>query len=317
MRKAFPQPSCCADFQYFNGAATYSLRKANTGYSIPIRWKNFNGAATYSLRKARNMSETEVFIKTSMGPQHTRCGKCICSVPPGTFSRLQWGRNILVAESRRKYVLMLDFICGLQWGRNILVAERRRKWICPEPLGASLQWGRNILVAERRTTSPTRGATRNTSMGPQHTRCGKSKARHATPPARHFNGAATYSLRKVAYCHASAHCIINFNGAATYSLRKGFHRSSFASDSRYFNGAATYSLRKVQEHIADHICCNHFNGAATYSLRKVCHTSGYFLESILLQWGRNILVAESSSSALTRQSTLQLQWGRNILVAES
>ena len=61
--------------------------------------------------------------------------------------RLQWGRNILVAES-----IFIFFHTGmvtvLQWGRNILVAESSGAVIRACEVDGTLQWGRNILVAE-------------------------------------------------------------------------------------------------------------------------------------------------------------------------
>ena len=109
----------------FNGAATYSLRKARTPDSFPPRTGGFNGAATYSLRKVgRSHVLPAVGAVASMGPQHTRCGKLSTSLSlrspcrsfngAATYSlRKARGPRGLAGDCRR-----------LQWGRNILVAER-------------------------------------------------------------------------------------------------------------------------------------------------------------------------------------------------
>ena len=66
----------------------------------------------------------------------------------------------------------------LQWGRNILVAERMMPPMVLKPL-CQLQWGRNILVAESLVSVPTTLFPHIASMGPQHTRCGKAHAETA------------------------------------------------------------------------------------------------------------------------------------------
>ena len=156
-------------------------------------------------------------------------------------------------------------------------------------------------------------------MGPQHTRCGKPGYAAASPsrPTAHFNGAATYSLRKAGGAQYGGRRRIYFNGAATYSLRKAVQAARAAARrktsmgpqhtrcgkctadctparrGRHFNGAATYSLRKVQGGGGPAGRGLHFNGAATYSLRKAASSNRTSLSNCLLQWGRNILVAES------------------------
>ncbi len=87
-----------------------------------------------------------------------------------TCCMLQWGRNILVAEScarrppcpcirrfngaatyslRKDEILEIDTFgqFALQWGRNILVAESGQHALVAQ-YAVELQWGRNILVAE-------------------------------------------------------------------------------------------------------------------------------------------------------------------------
>ena len=59
---------------------------------------------------------------------------------------LQWGRDLLVAESGSA-VGPVTVSGMLQWGRDLLVAER--EIVAPSPVLATvLQWGRDLLVAE-------------------------------------------------------------------------------------------------------------------------------------------------------------------------
>ena len=158
----------------------------------------------------------------------------------------------------------------------------------------------------------------------------------------------------------------SFNGAATCSLRKGqtnFHllcQTLLASmgpqlvrcgkkkkgGSGRVGGAASMGPQLVR---CGKRCASPpgssvnscFNGAATCSLRKGSRTSYASLAHLMLQWGRNLFVAERSppSSRRTadwsfngaatcslRKAALRggllrcvtmLQWGRNLFVAES
>ena len=156
-----------------------------------------------------------------MGPQLYRCGNdSTTTTGLAWVASLQWGRNFIVAETRRPprnsiYRLML------QWGRNFIVAETRlaasiihdallgfngaatlslRKpgaMNCKDCDKEALQWGRNFIVAE--TTMATRRPAHNdpASMGPQLYRCGNNTATYGSSrKPTSFNGAATLSLRK-------------------------------------------------------------------------------------------------------------------------
>ena len=157
-----------------------------------------------------------------------------------------------------------------------------------------------------------------------------------------------------------------FNGAATCSLRKALVLTGRHGRACGFNGAATCSLRKEeggncnkQEVIASmgpqlvrcgkegyrQFCAarpDGFNGAATCSLRKGLDEVTGPGAPAMLQWGRNLFVAERSQEVtdmgldpeasmgpqLVRCGKSQrawgggapdppLQWGRNLFVAES
>ncbi len=106
-----------------------------------------------------------------MGPQHESCGKVAVMVDVVRIDRLQWGRNMRVAE-RCIRMMPASPLSRLQWGRNMRVAESiiTALAVCSEPL---LQWGRNMRVAES-LLDPLVGSERHdASMGPQHESCGK------------------------------------------------------------------------------------------------------------------------------------------------
>ena len=155
------------------------------------------------------------------------------------------------------------------------------------------------------------------SMGPQLYRCGNAMRGRGSHASRcSFNGAATLSLRKFVIAVLPYHRDQASMGPQLYrcgNLRiwgraiMGDHASmgpqlyrcgNFAvissrlSHRLGFNGAATLSLRKStgQRTLRRRNRC--FNGAATLSLRKSSSLVVGISSFILLQWGRNFIVAE-------------------------
>ena len=105
-----------------------------------------------------------------MGPQLDSCGRPWQCRQVGHEQRLQWGRNLTVAEGGgargsegiasqasmgpqldscgRRYIDgEISALIKLQWGRNLTVAEGvgYRQMLL---YGIRLQWGRNLTVAE-------------------------------------------------------------------------------------------------------------------------------------------------------------------------
>ncbi len=87
----------------------------------------------------------------------------------------------------------------------------------------------------------------------------------------------------------------SFNGAATWKSRKVFPKCKAGEIlGTGFNGAATWKSRKAVSPSSSSLEYIGFNGAATWKSRKD------FIESImqsglaLLQWGRDLEVAEST-----------------------
>ena len=183
----------------FNGAATYSLRKAAACLSASARRRGFNGAATYSLRKVREEFDSG-----------------------DVMTQLQWGRNILVAES-----------CSRPYSRN----SRTRASMGPQHTRCGKPGGEDVHAGDNPA-----------SMGPQHTRCGKLHLQRAARDV--FAASMGPQHTRCGKCGCGSRRFRQmrcFNGAATYSLRKAAARWSPSSWRRRFNGAATYSLRKVPD----------------------------------------------------------------------
>ena len=206
----------------------------------------------------------------------------------------------------------------LQWGRNFIVAEICHRASVTVRAGAWLQWGRNFIVAE---IWPCWGVWRRralASMGPQLYRCGNADHKRATCERRcSFNGAATLSLRKSVPGLGLRVPARGFNGAATLSLRKcsamGYvccltiklqwgrnfivaemSHTSCGSTRRCpsFNGAATLSLRKWRHRPQQGLKRHASMGPQLYR----CGNSQFPIDApvviVLLQWGRNFIVAE-------------------------
>ena len=209
-------------------------------------------------------------------------------------------------------------------------------------VGVRLQWGRDLSVAE----------------GPA---AGKS-----TPvPGPRFNGAATFRSRKVVWRVLATPHDLALQWGRDLSVAEGFQPSglswwhdtlqwgrdlSVAEGCRTrrtarpcsgFNGAATFRSRKDYGSVVGGVGHPSFNGAATFRSRKVTLlviAAGLFL---VLQWGRDLSVAEGrgprrqrrrgpqasmgprpfgrgrhTPGRLSSTAPRQLQWGRDLSVAE-
>ena len=86
----------------FNGAATFRSRNVGATRSSCERIRRFNGAATFRSRNARARALCQARRSASMGPRPFGRGMRFSS-PDLSLSRLlQWGRDLSVAECRRR-----------------------------------------------------------------------------------------------------------------------------------------------------------------------------------------------------------------------
>ena len=86
-----------------------------------------------------------------------------------------------------------------------------------------------------------------------------------------------------------------FNGAATWKSRKVARARNRRSNQGCFNGAATWKSRKANKTNLLGNAPPSFNGAATWKSRKELYNSIRKMRPRLLQWGRDLEVAESPS----------------------
>ncbi len=255
---------------------------------------SFNGAATYSLRK----------VRSSM-------------LPSGVRRMLQWGRNILVAES---------------WAHSGNADVRKQ-----------LQWGRNILVAESLSLDLCTIIQLPASMGPQHTRCGKHGIVSTLGrPGSCFNGAATYSLRKALrpWIWQRRWSALQWGRNILVAERRPrgrrrcsnhmwlqWGRNILVAESTAANSRPPISrplqwgrnilVAESQPCPNLHLALWRLQWGRNILVAESETGETFFNLAAELQWGRNILVAESSMELYPRSISSRLQWGRNILVAES
>ena len=183
----------------------------------------------------------------------------------------------------------------LQWGRNILVAERRFGSISTLSID-QLQWGRNILVAESPEAPSVTDRNSVASMGPQHTRCGKLADMEKDLVLLRASMGPQHTR-----CGKAAPALLGGRGGGVASMGPQHTRcgkkSGAGEPTRYggcFNGAATYSLRKVVHLPAQLRPCLASMGPQHTRCGKAADGFEQALPEMALQWGRNILVAEST-----------------------
>ena len=130
-------------------------------------------------------------------------------------------------------------------------------------------------------------------MGPRPFERGNPKPHiSARPAVTHFNGAAPFRARKLAY--------ISRNGAFHDVLQWGRALSSAEIESSAMAGVIT----------------GYFNGAAPFRARKYVVVRDAQGRVVALQWGRALSSAEIFSPWLPPRCRSLLQWGRALSSAE-
>ena len=178
----------------FNGAATFRLRKAELGHQVVDDPAASMGPQPFGCGRRITARPSPPVPHASMGPQPFGCGRAVRSIWRPSGLRLQWGRNLSVAEGPvvARGGHLPDASMGPQpfgCGRTTTTKKKSRPRSAsmgPQPFGCGrlgigrrgprrgdqLQWGRNLSVAEGQC------APLNTAI------------------AHRFNGAATFRLRK-------------------------------------------------------------------------------------------------------------------------
>ena len=299
----------------FNGAATCSLRNvarlekritdwtASMGPQLVrcgmlVFWWLMNSKT--SLQWGRNLfvaecgdgrPEADHGVAASMGPQLVRCGMQIGVLHVAAESALQWGRNLFVAECN-SYANLISLPIQASMG--------------PQLVRCGMADTRHLPLHRQRA-----------SMGPQLVRCGMSSppaARRSASPC--FNGAATCSLRNVRlWCDAGG---LHPASMGPQLVRCGMRARPRQRDDSTQASMGPQLVRCGMRAAVGRIGSNDpasmgpqlvrcgmkpggrllsahsdsFNGAATCSLRNAGMVFCTACASIMLQWGRNLFVAE-------------------------
>ena len=208
-----------------------------------------------------------------MGPQLVRCGmrsiRVFRPMPPISFNGAATCslRNVPCAST----ISSRD--TDLQWGRNLFVAE------CPR---AAYQASCSYSAFNGAATCSLRNA--GTPV-------------HATAAHPAFNGAATCSLRNVREHH-------QHRGAGRKpSMGPQLVRCGMMSTITIWPMSMRPSMGPQLVRCGmrgavggDAVRPQSFNGAATCSLRNVCVPMESIIATLILQWGRNLFVAECRQS---------------------
>ena len=132
-----------------------------------------------------------------------------------------------------------------------------------------------------------------------------------------FNGAATLSLRKPLRCLPNLVRVALLQWGRNFIVAETRSPPTTTGYCSGFNGAATLSLRKRQPPRHTPTPTSSFNGAATLSLRKLWGGPGQ-RGSIPASMGPQLYRCGNLYTLITGLDTfLLLQWGRNFIVAET
>ena len=255
----------------------------------------------------------------SMGPQLVRCGKRATwwsSTRPTT--RFNGAATCSLRKGADRFVSTIRNV-KLQWGRNLFVAESDLARLLVDVAGVASMGPQ--LVRCGKTPGGTVGIGKQpvASMGPQLVRCGKPlQARQYTVIPESFNGAATCSLRKdLRQCSPTGRRSVASMGPQLVRCGKADIDDAGSMGLQRFNGAATCSLRKGRPAAGGRTAWPRFNGAATCSLRKGCGGYGNGRRGGWASMGPQLVRCGKMRRVGPRTGLPQkLQWGRNLFVAE-
>ena len=112
----------------------------------------------------------------SMGPQLDSCGKAGGGRKNRAAALPSMGPQLDSCGKAPPFMLAGAIPSSLQWGRNLIVAESEHPTV-DRKKGDALQWGRNLIVAESIIPGRPGVSICIPSMGPQLDSCGKPRRR--------------------------------------------------------------------------------------------------------------------------------------------
>ena len=266
-RKANVARTAATSRSSFNGAATFRSRKAPPSMSTAGQSACFNGAATFRSRKDEPEPEPKDWrTPASMGPRPFGRGRLCARHADSTICRLQWGRDLSVAEGAE-----------VMPGRGV---------------GLPLQWGRDLSVAEGRQRAHRAGAL--VSFNGAATFRSRKVAKPAGRPAWYqgFNGAATFRSRKDVADRRNANGAAWLQWGRDLSVAEGRGRPVPPSCGRMLQWGRDLSVAEgAASRCAAGAAARASMGPRPFGRGRL-ETAARFDPFITLQWGRDLSVAE-------------------------
>ena len=206
---------------------------------------------------------------------------------------LQWGRNFIVAEIPNRAANRMSSRCRFNGAATLSLRKYRgtrgERGDLPQ---ASM--GPQLYRCGNQAPHPQEEARKLASMGPQLYRCGNQRHRfHRTGKVQGLQWGRNFIVAEISLFAQMTYATERLQWGRNFIVAEIWRAYSSGKRSRSsFNGAATLSLRKYANTSVAVAADPRFNGAATLSLRKSCSSGSRINEPIMLQWGRNFIVAE-------------------------
>ena len=248
-----------------------------------------------------------------MGPRSLDRGKSSVCTSFSPSTTLQWGRDLWIAESGRRLWETLPparfngaAIFGSRKGYSHLNYRASRRSFN----GAAIFGSRKELEPGHINFKVF------ASMGPRSLDRGKPPTRspRSAPPPR-FNGAAIFGSRKGVYrmgpeaiCRASM-------GPRSLDRGKTSPQMYPNLDAKCFNGAAIFGSRKDGHDVHGRMGLRASMGPRSLDRGKKSSCISSSVPKVL-QWGRDLWIAERANARTVSAEKTALQWGRDLWIAE-
>ena len=222
----------------------------------------------------------------SMGPQLYRCGNLLRATDWNVaYVALQWGRNFVVAEMGRPGGRSAYGVSRFNEAATLSLRKWDR-WQCGQGGTAAASMGPQLYRCGNYPQELHVVLVYLASMGPQLYRCGNS-----APPSTHIvthlasMGPQLYRCGNKEDCFTASLDVLASMGPATLSLRKRVHACL---------------------HV---VPCVASMGPQLYRCGNVEHNVNFEEYPLLLQWGRNFIVAETRPKNCTVPRQMQASMG--------
>ena len=207
---------------------------------------------------------------------------------------LQWGRKPSSRGNLSGFVSMHPIIVKLQWGRNLPVAEMRSQ-ASDTGSGCWLQWGRNLPVAEICT-----GELGRDLRGPQLQWGRNLPVAEMTPienPALHFfyasMGPATFQSRKYVVTPVLTSSLVVLQWGRNLPVAEISKRAADADYSLVLQWGRNLPVAEIISGQTDDILIIELQWGRNLPVAEMPRRSERTAETASwLQWGRNLPVAE-------------------------